>query len=341
MESPVQDRKAPPEEPDIRGIIMERYDSNKPIQCVIHKYIYMEKSGCIIGITGRPNFGKSWTGNKLIMDFDKSSKIEDYLCYDVPEIFTKTFENIKINGRYISKEEFDQITDIQQWCRENIQHIEVNPGNKIMVDEAGTSIYNREFFSAENKAMSKLVQVWRFLRMLVIFVVPEKMEFLERTLREFFDMKITMVSKNEQEGYAKAYVSERCGRNFKGEPMFKRIEGNRDNGFIRITRLDKDYPEVAEEYEKRSRIYKTSIIMQARRDVDTSNGNVFVEKKGTIKSDIDEIISEALPRAKEFRITNSVGTTKFSALLIQNKMKVGYPTARRIKAALEEAATNQ
>ena len=311
--------------------------SSKPIQKIVYKHIIRQKSGLIIGITGRPNFGKSWTGNKVIKDWNWKLYIDEYLTYEVDDIFEKTFSNIKINGKPLSKEEFDKIpTDhIKQWCKDNIDTVTVKNGKALLVDEAGASIYNRDFFSAENKAMAKLVQVWRFMRMLVIFVIPEKVEFLEKTLREFFDVKIVMVDKNEAEEYAAAIVYERKGRNYKDEPIFARIPGCRYGGFIKIRPFSKRWPKEAEEYEKRSRIFKTSIIMQAWREVMESDGKTFV--KGRKKENgIDDVIEEAKKVKKELMLPNKkTNVLIYNTDLIQNKLGVSKGIASRIRVALE------
>lgn len=310
---------------------------SKPIQNVIHRHIIREKSGLIVGITGRPNFGKSWTGNKLILDWNPNLSIDDYLTYEVDEIFEKTFANLKINGKPMTKEEFDRIptNEIKQWCRENIETVSIKMGRALLVDEAGAAIYNRDFFSPENKAMAKLVQVWRFMRMLVIFVIPEKVEFLEKTLREFFDLKIIMLDKNEEEGYAKAIAKERKGRNYKDEPIFARINGCKNGGFIKIRPFSIKWPEAAKEYERRSKIFKASIIMMAWRDVQESNGQM-PQRLGKRKFNINELVEQAESQIKELTVPDKrTGKPIISEALIQSRIGISAPKARIVKVELE------
>ena len=312
--------------------------SNKPIQKVIYKHIIRKQSGMIIGVTGRPNAGKSWLGNKMIKDWNPKLHLQDYLTYEVDNIFEKTFSNLKINGKVMSKEEFNNIADIKAWCRDNINTVSIKQGKALLVDEAGTSIYNRDFFSPENKAMSKLVQVWRFMRMLVIFVIPERVEFLEKTLREFFDAKIVMTGKNEEEGYASAIMYERKGRNFKDEPIFARVNGCKHGGFIKVRPFSNNYPEDAKEYERLSKIYKTQVIMLARRDVLESSGQ-WVKKNGKRQSDIEEFSIDYVRNWKVLQDADrrsKTGTLKFSVELVQNKYNIGTAKARRIVADLEQ-----
>lgn len=311
----------------------ENYYKIDPFQRIVWKYIRVRKSGCIIGVTGRPNVGKSWTGNKIILDWDRQP-VEKYLTYDVPNIFQKTFENIYINGKVMSQEEFEKIPNIKEWCKENIKSIKVKPGGSILVDEAGTSVYNRNFFSAENKAMSKLVQVWRFMRMLVIFVVPERFDYLEKTLREFFDVKVIMTGKDEENGYSKAIVYERFGRNYKGEPTFKRVTGCRHGGFIKVFPFSNKYPQEAADYERLAAIYKVSVMMESRGDVSDSD-----DKKEKKTNSIEEYMEKARAirdslkdydrRAKRHPIP------RYSIDLIQNQLQIGSPLAKRIRSQLE------
>jgi len=182
--------------------------------------------------------------------------------------------------------------------------------------------------------MSKLVQVWRFMRMLVIFVIPERVEFLEKTLREFFDAKIVMTGKSADNDYAMAAMYERKGRNYKDEPIFARVKGCRYGGFIKVAPFSKKYPQEAEEYERRSRIYKTSIIMQARRDVMEASGQ-WTKKPEKRQRDIEEFVQKALSLGDDIKAVSKKGKQRYSEELIQNRMNIGMAKARRIRAELE------
>ena len=316
---------------------MVDYNPISPIHIIIYKYIVLRKTGCIIGVTGRPGSGKSWLCISLILDWlkqnHKEKSIDDYLVYDVNSLFQKTFQYIKINGEVMTKEMFDQIDDLREFFENNIDKIDIVQGGVLMVDEAGTSIYVRDFFSSDNKAMGKLVQVWRFMRMLVVFNVPEKIEFMDKSIREFFDMKITMGGICDDRTYAYANAAERCGRNWKGEPAFKNIEGCKHRGFIRIWPLDLRYPEIAAEYELRAKKYKVMLIVEAGRTTDKEFKKKAVkEEKEIVKNeDIDEYVKKGI--AIESKLRSKHG--RISPELIMNEMDVSLMKARRIKAGID------
>ena len=317
-----------------RGGTKGQWHKEDPIQRVVWKYIMENQGGCVMGITGRANTGKSHTANGIINLWNPELKIEQYICYEPDEVFERTFQNLKLNDRHLSKEEFEKIptNEIKTWCYENISSVKVRPGTAILIDEAGATMSSRDFFTAENKAISKLVQVWRFMRMLVIFVVPERFEFVEKTLREFMDVKIQMLNIDRREGYARARILERYGRDFKtGDPLFASVEGCKAGGFIRIWPL---HPNIAEEYERLSAKFKATSMLLAWREAAMANmpkaDKRQLNDRFDIKRTMDEArkVSESLKDIQKKKIVYSIP-------LIQNKFSISAHTARRIKAQLE------
>ena len=313
----------------------ESYYDSDPIQRIIYKYIIRQKGGCVVGITGRANTGKSHTTRGIIYKWNPRLKLEEFMCYEVDDIFNKTFSNIRINGKSLSKEDIKNIIkneDIREWCKNNIKSVDTSIGSVIMVDEAGVAIYNRDFFSAENKAMSKLVQIWRFMRMLVIFVVPERFEFVEKTMREFMDMKITMQGIDRVNNWAEAKVVERTSRDWKtGEPIFTPINGNKYGGIVRILPISSG---LSDEYDNASSKWKTTLAFTTYKDLFHSDDKRSSKVHNTR---IDYFLDQARKIKDSLVVENKkTHTNRYSVELVQNNLNCGKPIAKRVIVALEQ-----
>jgi len=225
---------------------------NKPILRNVFRYIHEKKGNCLVGITGRVITGKSWTAVFLGLKFDKKFDVEESLVYTVEQLIDQSLKFIKVKGKPLTFERIKDIKDIDQWLLDNIKRIKIKAGKVIIFDEAGSGAYVREFFSQDNKAISKLIQIWRFLRLLVIIVVPEDLRLAESTISKFLNIEILMkgIKKRGAECVAWEYIG---WDKRKKEPFKKRLKGCRGIGYIYISPLPDD---VAEKYEELSRVYK-------------------------------------------------------------------------------------
>lgn len=310
---------------------------NDPIQRVIFRHIYREQRGCMIGITGRAGFGKTYTANKIIKDWDEDAEPEEYLCHSIDEALEKILLSIKINGRSPTKEEIAAIPQdkIVEWCKDNIDTTSLPIGKPFLIDEAGVNLYNRNFFSAENKAMSQVVQIWRYMRMLVIFIVAERFSFLEKTMLEFLDLQIIMTKLHRHDGYAEAIVKERYGRNPKGEPAFKNVLGCRERGHINIISFSRKYPADAKKYRFMEDIFKYSLGIDILKDLQKSNTKIEI-KAGKKPREIVDITPYMEEARKVYKVKLLNSRKRIIPEQIMNHFGVPTPTARRIKVALEQ-----
>lgn len=218
-----------------------------PILRNIWNYVYLKHGNIVIGITGAPNTGKSWTGAKICSStLGPKYGVNDYLCYDVETIIAKTFAYIKYKGKPMTMEMVNHIENVDSWLEENKQYIKFKRGRALLFDEAGVGAYVRDFFSKDNKVFAKLLQLWRFLEMVVVVVVPGDMSMADKTIGRFLNMEILMLSVDIPKGVALGVAYETIGWNKKkNEPVRRRIHGCRNGGFIYITTLS---PEQAKDY---------------------------------------------------------------------------------------------
>ena len=239
---------------------------NKPIYKQIWGRVFMERSNCFIGITGKVNTGKSETAGRIAYDFNgKSFLMKKHIVYTVDDLITVALSVVRVKGKPLDMDMIEnmEIEDIEQWLMDNIDSITIKPGIVIVFDEAGTEIYIREFFSKDNKTISKLVQIWRFLRLIVIVVVPEKINILESTISRFLDFEILMIGVNRGKRIAKAICYEYIGWNkYKREPYKQRIAGCRNVGYLSIRHWDK---KISNKYQKISHVKKVRAILRFQR----------------------------------------------------------------------------
>jgi len=300
-----------------------------PILRDIWKHVYLRKGNIVIGITGPPNTGKSWTGNKICAEsMGPKYGVKDYLCFEVETVLQKTFAYVKYKGKPITMDLINNIENIDEWLNENIENIDFRPGRAILFDEAGVGAYVREFFSKDNKVLSKLLQIWRFLQMIVVVVVPGDMSLADKTISRFLNMEIMMVSVNIADGYAKCIGYEHIGWNRKKrEPIRRRIKGCKFGGFIKIKAMSK---ERADDYNKAMWHSKFGAMMKLAKEFKVTK-EISIGKTKSIWDDVKYVkkhIDEFKSAAKQGGILN---TNK-----IRIKLGISLQKARDIKAIAEE-----
>jgi len=297
----------------------------RPILRDVWKYVYAKRGNCVIGITGRPNTGKSWTADKICIEMKPGSNTDDYLCYNVETIFDKTFQYAQFKGKPMSLKMVQDIRNIDQWLEDNRGYIEFEPGNCIMFDEAGVGAFVREFFKKGNMMLGKIIQIWRFLRMIVLIVVPGDMSLADSILRRFLNLEICMVDIHP-DGYARAIGYEIIGWDKrKKQPIRRRIRGCRFGGFMKIKPLNN---EQAEEYEKAMWHSKFGGMMRMAQEFKVQTE----EKVGKTKSIWDDI--EHVRTHKDDFQKNG----KWNLNLIKVRLGISVFKARSIKTILEQNA---
>jgi len=297
-----------------------------PILRVIWKYVYERKGNIVIGITGQPNTGKSWTGNKICYEsMGPKSTVDDFLCFDVENVIQKTFAYVKYKNKPITMNMINEIENIPKWLKENMQFITFRPGRAILFDEAGVGAYVREFWSKVNKVLSKLLQIWRFLEMIIVVVVPGDMSLAEKTISRFLSMEIIMVGVNLADGHAKCIGYEHIGWNKKKkEPIRRRIKGCKHRGFIRVKAMGK---ERADEYKAAMFMSKLGAMMGLAQEFKITK-EINIGRTKNVWDDVKYLQENP----KQFKNKRD----KWDISLIQVHLQVGYHKALQIKRCLQQ-----
>ncbi len=297
----------------------QKINVQKPIIRTVNYYIYDKKLNCLVGITGRVGTGKSHMGVHVGWLFGKKFDIKKALVYTVEDLVNRSLSYIKFQGKPMGLDMLKSIGNVKEWLRENIHEIYISPGHVVIFDEAGTGAYVREFFSQDNKTISKMVQIWRILRMLVIFIVPEDLSLMDSTISKFLNIEIKMLGINEKKNHAECIAWMYMGWNKKKrEPIRRRLRGCRYGGSIKVPPLPED---IALEYEAASKVFKIDALVQMGRQYVIDKPHTIAGTK-TIWDDVNYVVENS----KKF---TSVGG-KITAEMVQTILGVSLAKARSI-----------
>lgn len=268
-----------------------RYARGNIMHIVNHarKKVYDKSGNMIIGITGKANRGKSHTGCQIAINFHYGIRLSECLVYDISALVEKTLAYL-----HLTPHQFEDMGEdgLHEWLEQNVDSIKISPGNVIIFDEAGMGAFVRDFFSADNKSLSKILQIWRFLRMLVIFIVPESLGLAEKNIKMFLDLEIEMGEISDANNDAVCVAWEYLGRNRFGDPIKKRIPGCQDGGFIHVHPLPVD---VVAEYERIAKVHKIGgLIRQIRTPKGSQPGrkNMAAENAKSLKNMVKKARTE-------------------------------------------------
>ncbi len=120
----------------------------------------------------------------------------------------------------------------------------INPrlvrGRVIIFDEAGVGVNNRQWASFANKAVSAVMQSFRYMNLIVIFTTPD-MTFIDKAARKLFHGYFETIKGGidfkRKIAYSKYFVFVR--NLYKGTefPMYLRIKDKETNSMKRLTRV--------------------------------------------------------------------------------------------------------
>ena len=215
---------------------MKNEDYNIPIVRNIYEYVYVKKVNCLIGVTGSSGSGKSVGAVCIGKRFSgKDFDLHKQVVYTVDELLSVTLESVSVAGEKLTIDKLRSLENVQKWLADNAKSIVIEPGKVVVFDEAGTGAYIREFFSIDNMTLSKIIQIWRFLRTVVFFVVPVDLRLMESTVIKFLNMEIKFLGYPEYDKVGKCVAYEYTGWNKqKREPYRQRVKGCMHGGYIRI-----------------------------------------------------------------------------------------------------------
>jgi hypothetical protein len=304
------------------------HNYRKPIMTTVYRYIMIDHGNILIGITGRVRHGKSHTGIHILYRWNKKLLIKDCLVYTVTELLKRTLCCILVDNVPISEETyngFKDVTEMNVWLSQMQAEgrMRIKIGRAIVFDEAGAGVFVRSFFSQDNITISKIVQLWGMLRMLVIVVVPEHMGVAEKNLRQFMDVEIRMHKVYKSRGYATLTGYEYYDKSDPENPKKKRIRGCKYGGTIKVTRLP---PEVEKEYEDISKVMKISALLELAR-----GGREKESKRRALVP-----LEEAYMLARQYSQLCKNKKDQWEVSRIQVNTGCAYAMARQLKAQLEQ-----
>lgn len=300
-----------------------------PIIRVIYDMIYKKKGNCVVGVTGRVNTGKSHMSVNLGAKTDSKFKLEESLVYSVKDLIARSLSYLKYKGKPLSFEKIEGISDVKQWLQDNMKHITITPGKVVIMDEAGAlGAYVREFWSMDNKTLSKIIQIWRVLRMLCVFVVPEDMSLAESTITKFLNIEVKMLGL--QDGYADCIAWKYIGYNKKTrEPIRRRVTGCRNAGLIHVRPLPKDLHDAYETFSKSEKIH--ALIGMGKEY--KANEPIEAGRSRTVWDDIEYV------RENREKFTNEKG--QITTPLIRLNLGISDHKARMIQAQLRKTLNSE
>lgn len=263
-----------------------------PIIREAHNAIYDNKSNFLMAITGRVGVGKSHTAHFIsmlwhIIHFKKAPfAIENIFVYSINEFLRKSLYTLTVKDKPITMDYINDIENMDVWLEHNREHISPTPGRVIIFDETGVGANVRDWYTKESKSLGKLLQLFRFLRLFCIFIIPEKISLADSNIGRFLnaEFRITKKLKDHVRGVCYEYIGWNEKKNL---PIRKRIVGNTNKGYL----LFKKLPEKeTSEYDITSKGKKTVSLFGFAKDLDDKKSDI-ANKKSAISKDVQMVLA--------------------------------------------------
>lgn len=180
----------------------EYIDRTYPFLQRIYKMIYIERRVVVIVIVGARGTGKSYTAIRLATLLDKDFNVNT----------RKEADNLIRERVVISPLDYVKL----------INNPNIHRGNVCIFDEAGVGLPAREWQSASNRIVGKLMQLFRHRGLIIILTVPS-WNFVDVQVRETVDFLITTMKINRSENKVVCKIQE--------APRHSKIENRDDTSF--------------------------------------------------------------------------------------------------------------
>lgn len=286
-----------------------------PLVRAAAKIVYEEKRNVMILISGGVGTGKSTIGVKLLHEFSPRMTpdgLEEHTVFN-PLDFIKFVKTHK------------------------------HKGTPLLMDEAGTQVSNREWFSFNNKAVKLICETFRYKGFIVIFTVP-KIEFIDKQVRAFFDyhieakkidfrkkQNILTVKTCKYHSYLKKDIF----------PFFKMRDGRR----VKFFRLNMPPKEMMDRYEKISipfkegladDLYKAAEKMKRKQEKEDLANLDWVGLSKKIAGEIELAMKEGKdhPCIKIIRHGVNADRPRVQTGIVGARFELGYGLAQAVKAKI-------
>ena len=208
----------------------------------VHNFVFIKKTNCLVTATGDVGTGKSIGSVTIAYKFTKRFDMEKDIVYDVKSLLERSIESIRFKGKRLDMKMLYSVPNLYIWLKENRKHLTVIPGRAIVFDESGAGAFVRDFMKMDNRTLAKLIQIWRWLRILVIFVCPVNVNLMDSAVIKFVNLEMKFKGYPQEKGYSE-FVGLKYGNwnTKKNEPYRRRVLGCRGKGTTKITNISQEF----------------------------------------------------------------------------------------------------
>jgi len=291
---------------------------DNPFLRSVHNDVYKRKRNALIAICGSVGTGKSYIALRIAEQLDTSF----------------TAETLK-DRLILSPEQFMKIITRDK--------NKLKTGSVIIIDEASTQMYNRQWSSMNNQMINYILTTFRHRRLVCIMTTPY-LDFLDSNVRRLFDYFVEATKVNFKLNQSAAKVYKLSYNKMKADKSFKKYfrqkrdsEGRRIGSRVRLKILwfDKPADDLCELYEDYAGEFKQKIAEEA-----LHKALAVQEKEEKKNIDIKEIIKKVLENKK--RYFKMRGNRSFvDRALVEADFEVGGAIGLRIKKLAEFEAKEQ
>jgi nucleoside-triphosphatase THEP1 len=279
----------------------------------IYSNIYNKKRNAMLIVCGSVGTGKS------------------YAALHIAEQLDPTFNKDTLKDRLVlSPEQFMEMIN-------RTEH-KLKRGQVIIIDEASTQMYNRQWSSVNNQMINFIVTTFRHRGLICIMTVPY-MDFLDSNVRRLFDYFVETKKIIFRDKQTKVKVYRLSYNKMKADKPYKKFFRRRDeDGVCRrmdYFLFDKCSDELGEQYEEYATVFKNTIAKEALEKAMMSK-----EAKVETVVDIKEMVNKVLENKKRY-FTLKQGRPNVRAALIEADFNVGRGYSHKVKELAEATAIEQ
>lgn len=280
-----------------------------PLYSKIYNRTYKKRQNTLILIQGEPGTGKSICGAKVGYDND-------------PKFNSITEEEIDNFLRERVLRTPKQFIDL-------INSDKLKKGSWIMFDEAGAGISNRDWWSFQNKAVSRILQTFRNRRLIAVFTTP-KASLLDKAARELFNFEIRTESIDFSRKLTKTKILE-LTFHYHYQVMSRKFisyRNKKDNKIYEYPSYSFPIPPkfIVKGYEKYAEEFKKDIVAELAREADLIN-----RKEISSSPNIEENIMKDIEENLDDYISTYHSTPSIQVAVLMAKHDISDSLARKLR----------
>lgn len=230
--------------------------NQKPVWCKYIEHRIWQQNNNFVAVTlGKTGTGKSWFTLSVAetLDPDFSKKVDSHVCWSPLQVLKL------INSGKLKR------------------------GDVIVMEELGTQISNRKWFSEFNQAIVQLVQTFRVLGYILLLNVPY-LDFIDSQVRRLIHSGwyTCGVDNEKRMGYVRPYLWH--WRSGKSEPYHPYLKCKINGKVIKVKRWGMPAPsnDLVEKYEKNKKDFVDGLNLKLQRRLEAA------ERKAESKYDLTE-----------------------------------------------------